>query len=243
MNREYNVFERYFSDQDYMEFEYCGSRESIDHFLSMYDSGELIEGNAPDMVLVKENEAIIMEHFEFDSFPSNRKGSTRAQEEKRIDRVYDRQEATADGVYFSETIRNFNSYVDYVRNVKKNFLDHYSKIESYKTNLKNRGIIDDNTDLKVMFVIEDKSTLGTIVKDENKETQLVMLHHSPEFLQMFSECVNVDYILFFTSFRRKDYASFIDRGNLCAYFDEALDYKNMKFLAFRPHVIMFKKYV
>ena len=243
MNREYNVFERYFSNQNYMAFEYCGSPESLDNFWSMYVKGELIEGNAPDMVLVKENEAIIMEHFEFDSFPSNRKGSIRAQEEERIDRVYDRKEATTDGVYFSEAIKSVNSYENYVKNVKKYFLKHYSKVESYKTNLKDRGIIDDNTDLKVMFVIEDKSTLGTIVVDENKQTKLVMLHRSPEFLQMFSECADVDYILFFTSFGEKDYASFIDRNNLTAYFDAALDYKNMRFLAFRPHVTMYKKYV
>lgn len=241
--RERLVFDRYFKDRPY-EIIYVGSDKGIAHFAHMLGSAELIECDAPDMVLVKDNEAIIMEHFQFDSFPlCGKKGSAQAREEARIDRVYEQTPATDEGVYFVDEMQISNSYEDYVKNVCENFNHHYKKIPLYKENLINNGIISERTVTKMMFIIEDTSKLGTLVLNSNKELVPVLLYACREFLNLLQESPDADYILSFTSADGKDFACFIDCDQLPAYIDDSCDYSSMRFMNFPPQVIMFKKYL
>lgn len=246
-NKKYNIhsiMNKYFPNDDAVDFFYCGEGKEIRYFLSLLENGELTDGDAPDMVLVNQNDVVIMEHFQFDSFPATkRKGSLCEREKDRIDRVYDAAIATEDGVYFHDKFSVANSYEDYITNVKRSFLEHYSKIENYKNNLRNRGIINNETNLKVAFVLEDTSILGTIVADANKQLIPVELHRCSEFLEFLSQCPCVDYILCFSSINGVGHACFINTKELSAYKDESYDYGKMRFVPFVPQVVMFKKYV
>ena len=238
--KEYLIFEERFKEDSTVY--YSGSGKGIHHFIDLYENGDLYVGDSPDMVLMHDNYAIIMEHFQFDSYPVHKKkGSMRAREEARIDRVYDEMPASEEGVIFHDQIRVNNSYEDYVNNVCKNFVDHYNKIEQYKRNLVASGLVAECTSTKMMFVIEDVSKLGTYVLNEQKELLPLYLSQCREFLSLLSRSPMVDYVLCFASAGGNDYACFIDREDLSFYEEDACDYANMRFLPIKPRIIMLKK--
>ncbi len=232
------LFKNY-SEENGMDIRFLGTGNGARYFADFVQNGDYYADDAPDMMLKKGNEAIIIEHFEFDSYHADRKGSPGRREMARIQRNEDSIEATADGVFFSDEIKGKSSFHDLLTNLCRSFTEHYSRIPKYKENLKRYGLIDDSTQVKVMFLVEDVSPLGSIVIDGKKQRPIIMLL-CKEFLDLFKEATGLDYILSCSSAAENNFVWFADRREIEEYYKCAVDYENKYFLDFDVQVVGFK---
>lgn len=241
-NEAIQTLEYYFRNES-NTVQFLGSDQGINLFVDVFQNGKTIPGDAPDMVVLKDDVAIIIEHFEFDSFHVNRKGSTGRIEQARIEREQRKIPATEEGVVYHSKIKASCSYQDYVDNVSNNFLDHYQRIDTYKKNLIDRNIITSETMLKTMFLIEDVSPVGSIAVDYNNkkpQTVPVILAQCPEFLNLVAISGNLDYVLCCSSACDSEYVWFIDRNEIQSYKKKQCEYANMRFLSNHPNVVISK---
>ena len=239
-NEATQTFEHYFSQKEGTDIYFLGADTGVSLFVDILCNGEKIVGDAPDMVILKNDTAIIIEHFEFDCFRVTRKGSSNRIEQARIERAQRQLPVTREGTLFHDKIKADCSYHDYIANVSRSFKGHYARIPDYKHNLTQRGIINEKTKIKVMFLIEDVSPIGTIAIDDQSERQHVVsvtLAQSLEFLQLFSQSVDLDYVLCCSSAGSNEYVWFIDRLELGAYEEKKCDYAHMHFLVSNPSVV------
>lgn len=240
------AFKKYFSSngdssEKLFHISFRGSGTDVLHFQDIYLNGEYFWGDAPDLLIKNDNQALIIEHFEFDCYKATKKGSQSRQEQRRIDRKFDQLIPTEEGSILLDSIRGEFSYSHYLSNVSRSFLSHYDKINIYKDNLRNSGKIDENTSIKVMFFIEDTSPIGSIVIDtDTPVTQPILLASSREFLALLSSHPEVDYVIACSQANSQKYIWFIDSRELSAYQDHVVDYANMQFLHFTPKVVSFK---
>lgn len=223
-----------------MDIRFLGTGNSVRYFADFVQNASYYADDAPDMVLKKGNEVIIIEHFEFDSYHVSRKGSPGRQEMARIQRNEDQIEATEDGVFFSDAIKGKCSFQDLISNLSCNFKSHYDRIPKYKENLKGHGLIDDTTSIKVMFLIEDVSPLGSIAVDQEAKQHPIIVLLYKKFLDLFRGAINLDYILACSSAADKNYMWFADRAEIDEYYSNAVDYGKMVFLDFDVQVASFK---
>lgn len=245
-NEATRAFTHFFHREEGNEIHFLGADTGVSLFVDIFDNGEHFVGDAPDMVIRKDSVAIIIEHFEFDCFRVTRKGSSSRMEQARIDRAQRQLPATREGTVFHDKIRANCSYNDYITNVTRNFNEHYARIADYKRHLVEKGLIGKDTVVKVMFLIEDVSPIGTIAIDEqSKDRNMVpvVLAQCPEFLQLLSQCNDLDYVLCCSSAGSNEYVWFIDRQELAAYEEKACDYAHMRFLFHQPSVMGVKMVV
>ena len=222
---------------------FWGSDVGVNMFADFLQNGRTVDGDAPDMVLLKDNTAIIVEHFEFDSSYTNKKGSSSRKEQARIEQEKLEKLATVDAGVYHGTIKTQFSYQDFIDNVTKNFLHHYNRIETYKKNLINRKTVTSEAMVKVMFLISDVSPIGSIAVDNSGgrvQTVPVILAQSPEFLDLVERCDNVDFVLCCSYACDSEYIWFIDRNEISSYREKQCDYANMRFLSNPPHMVIGK---
>ena len=177
---------------------FLGADAGVNLFSEVLQDGKSIPGDAPDLVIIKDSIAIIIEHFEFDSFRVTRKGSTSRTEQARIEREQRLIPATPEGVVYHSKIQAPCSYGDYIANVSRSFNEHYGRISAYKKNLIGCGTISEEMTIKMLFLIDDVSPIGSIAVDystQSAQTVPVILAQSPEFLQVLSNSPNLDYVL------------------------------------------------
>ena len=206
----------------------------------------LYSGDAPDMFFKKDDLVIIIEHFEFDCYKATQKGSDFRRELARIQRNEEAVPSTEEGEVLRDVIHGSSSYEYYISNVTKAFKEHYAHIDLYIDNLRKSGAIDKNSHIKVLFFIEDVSPLGCVaVERTNSESELVLvtLAESREFLDLLRDNTRVDFVLACSSYSNEPYIWFIDRTELDAYYEQALDYHSMRFAEFTPRVRVFKKLI
>jgi hypothetical protein len=209
----------------------------------MLQDGKSIAGDAPDLVVVKGNVAFLIEHFEFDSFRVTRKGSASRTEQARIDREQRLIPATPEGVVYQSKIQATSSYGDYIANVTRNFTEHYKRIATYKKNAIEKGIINEGTIVKTLFLIDDVSPIGSIAFDGSgpkNQTVPVVLAQAPEFLQLLSTSSGLDYVLCCSAAGSNEYVWFVDLSELPAYVEKQCDYASMQFLSNHPSVVIGK---
>lgn len=222
---------------------FLGADAGVNLFCEVMQDGRSIPGDAPDLVIIKDNSAVIIEHFEFDSFRVTRKGSTSRNEQARIEREQRLIPATPEGVLYHSKIQAPCSYSDYIANVSRSFKEHYGRIATYKKNLIDSGTISDGMIIKTLFLIDDVSPIGSIAFDRNSQkaqTVPVILAQSPEFLQLLSNSPDLDYVLCCSSAGNNEYIWFIDLSELPAYIEKQCDYANMQFLSNHPSVMIGK---
>ena len=233
------LFKNY-SKKDGMDIHYMGTGKGARHFADFVKNATYYADDAPDMMLKKGNEVIIIEHFEFDSYHVSRKGSPGRREMARIQRNEDLIEASAEGVLFSDAIKGKSSFQDLISNLCYNFKAHYDRISKYKDNLKVYGLIDDTTAIKVMFLVEDVSPLGSITVDmESKQYPIIVLL-CKAFLDVFRDATELDYLLACSSAGNENFMWFADRIEVEEYYKNAIDYEKMTFLDFDLQVVGFK---
>lgn len=242
VNEAIRTLEHYFRNES-NTVQYLGSSKDVELFADVLQYGKTIPNDAPDAVIIKDDIAIIIEHFEFDSFQVNRKGSTSRIEQARIEREQKKIQATEKGVIYHSKIKANCSYQDYIDNVTTNFLEHYKKIDTYKKNLLAKNITNPKMTIKIMFLIEDVSPIGSIVVDNsNNEVQTVpvILAQSPEFLSLVSQSKELDYVLCCSFVGETEYIWFVSRNEISAYQEKQCNYANMRFLNNNPSVVIGK---
>lgn len=236
---------RYFY-KDGIEIHFFGQGNGAKRFLDFYQYGDKYLGDAPDMVILKNKEALIVEHFEFDCYCANRKGSQNRKEQSRIRRASAAIIPTEEGIEFHDYIRGESSNKSYLQNVCRSFEEHYAHIPMYQDNLKNERIVDGFIKTEVMFLIEDVSPLGAEVIEREGYSTLripIVLAQCKEFLDLLRERPKVDYILACSSVENNQYVWFIDQTEINRYYQNTIDYESMQFLAYTPRVSQFKMLV
>ena len=238
-NEAFGTLKKYFSNGDGTYIHFYGNGNGARLFANCFQNGEWFGGDIPDMFVRTDNMAILIEHFEFDSYLSTRKGSKNRQEQYRIQKHEDSIIPTEEISYLFDEIKGKSSYSYYLQNCLNSFERHYTQIGRYKENLEKSGLINNDLTLKVMFLIEDVSPLGSISSDD-QGTKPIVLAQCKEFLHLLSERPNVDFVLACSCAGSNQYVWFIDQEDLPEYINNSTDYSNDTFLAFSPKVMGFK---
>ena len=102
------------------------------------------------------------------------------------------------------------------------------------------GIIDKEEKIKVMFLINDSSPMGSIVHDGNGIMESVSLVLCREFLTLFSNSPDLDFVLTTTEAINQKIIWFASKNNLSDYFSNCVNYETKQFLKLQPNVIGFK---
>lgn len=232
---------KYFS-QENNTVHFWGDRDAVMKIGNALSYGKIRFGDAPDMTISYNRTLYIVEHFEIDCFKRIRKGgSTYHIEKSRIDKKMINTEITENGVTIYDTINAESSYDFFEKNSISSFLKHYNQIPLYRQHILEIDDLYDIDDIKVVFLIEDVSPLGTTVFERSKgEMHPVILAESKEFLELLKSSNEVDCVITCSKVDKKDYIWIIDRNNIDAYFEHVKDYKRMDFLNFKPHIVSFK---
>lgn len=240
-NEAYQALSKNFPNSGGMDIHFYGSGNGARCFADFVEHGAYYLGDAPDMLIIKENGAIIIEHFEFDSYHVRKRGGSPGRQElNRIQAAKDELTPTEEGVFFHDEIKAKSSYLDLIANVTRSFEKHYSRVPVYKKNLKELGLINDTMDVRVLFLLEDVSPLGTMVSErkgwDSKILPLV-LALCEDFLDLLNESPELDYVLCCSSAGEQDFVWFVDCAELSEYYKNMVDYKNMDFLNFNTQVM------
>ena len=152
---------------------------------------KLISYDCPDSYAKVDDKVLIIEHFEFDSSSRDRKGSKSRKETARIDRqiksIHEHIQPEDGIVTTVETINQDPSYTNYKNNLKNVFCSHYDKIEDYKRNLREIGIIDNSTFVIVAFIIEDTTPAGNYYKDQHDSVEELNLLNTQFFKKLLKK--------------------------------------------------------
>lgn len=246
MDEVSGVIEKYFSDnENRVQFE-GNQRESIEMLIPFIQ--KLKKFDRPDAYSIINDTALIIEHFEFDSTYSNKKGSRNRQELARVERDFEEKFSKCkinsgetfkmhDEIFVTHTTEN------YLNNAMRVFSHHYKKIDEYKTNLFKNGKINDITTIKTMFWIEDTTLLGNVFlpqdKGYNVSVKPLVLLYCDKFLDKLSDCNNLDYILCFSHYGNEKFIWFLDLDFITAYKGKQIITSEIKIIDFSPHTTGF----
>ena len=186
-------------------FPHSQDKESF-HFLN---ESTLIKYERPDFILMGENRIIGVEHFEFDSSRSTRKGSLYRREDVRLDKELNDEidyemKKKKDELYFgrSGSLKITNSTEFYLNNLKKHFLSHFDKIDDYIARVKSITQHEDK-EIRTAFFIEDTTPLGLRIYAPNNTghqiTRLFEIQEFREMLLLINAQEKLDYLFFIHS--------------------------------------------
>lgn len=214
------------------EFMYEGNQEeSFKDLLKFFNSG-INTFDRPDGFCKYENNVLIIEHFEFDSAFKNKKGSKNRQEIFRTANVKPNNiepiQLFRDEIKCNFTIEN------YINNAKENLNNHYLKIDEYERHLKQEKIIDDKTQVEVLFCIEDTTVLGNI----NEEGKPLFLLYCKEFIEIIKEMEKLNYIICGSSYGRNNFTWYSSIPEIGNYVKNQYSVNNTKIVNLTPHTIM-----
>lgn len=165
--------------------------------------------DSPDFYYIKDEICYICEHFEFDASKNTSKGSSLKRAEKDAERKINKQTiATLEKTQYNKnSITDCGSFCENVKciqnkhywkdNFVKIFKAHYDNIINYKNNLINNKIINKNTKVKNIFIIEDTTEFGAFL---NKETKYVCYPICFDFgINTLRNANEIDYVIFLNS--------------------------------------------
>lgn len=236
------IVKEFFSTNENKVMYYGEQKESL---YSLYFLLKAINVNDnPDAYAIIDNKALIIEHFEFDSTYTNKKGSTNRKELARIHREFEEELQKTElknGETFHkhDTINAIHSMENYINNALKGLKNHYDKIDNYKQNLLDEGIININTNIKTMFWIEDTTLLGNAFKSKDNNTEPLIILHCDKFLEELKKCDKLDYIFCFSKYGNEKYCWFLDLDYIQNYISEQIKVSETEIIDFKPHTTGF----
>jgi len=228
---------RYFTKE--VKLHYLGSSCFANEIIEYLSRGKYFFGDAPDLVIQLGEKFLVVEHFEFDCYKRTRAGSKNRAELARVDRVMKGIQPDEHGVLIHDEIIGESSYEFYLENIFYTFTEHYRKIPDYLKNIRKKGIITDNSSVRVAFIIEDASPLGVMAYDE-MGIHPIVLSKSKEFLLYMSRMTNLDSVIACSGYDNSDFVWLISKEELDEYLLYSLDYANMTFIKFKPQIASFK---
>ena len=140
-------------------------------FLNILPKCESFE--RPDFYYLENDICYVFEHFQFDASKTlSKKGSSFKLAESKTQRIIDNKtkeklqtkpsdpnNITNYGV-FSTAIKCNQNQIFWKSNFLTNFFNHYNKINLYRENLINAKVINANTKIKNVFIVEDTTEFG-----------------------------------------------------------------------------------
>lgn len=203
------------------------SKKHLELFSKRMETMNVAQFDRPDIVIGNENFTYFLEHFVFDSSKNTKKGTEMRKEEARVSRDFDSYVSENLVKSSDETIIKRDKYTvnrstsDYISNFVRNYNNHYSKIDKYKTNAKVNEL---EMPYEFGFVIENISNLPDIVLDDNDNTQILLPIHLHEILELLKKTPEIKNIFYITSSNMSKYSIFYFR-NEPLFFDEIKEMK------------------
>lgn len=182
-------------------------RDKVKKFLKNIEYRE-----SPDGISFIDNTACIVEHFAFDCSKNTGKGSEFQQKAgKNFKETFGKSSTS------TATISSNDSIEYYFDNLKYAFDKHCKNRKKYETNLYNdfhtkNNIVNKTTKYSEVFVIEDCSLAVYYYNENSLEWEPYNICQSKEFLRLWNEHKEIDYILLYT--------------NLGVFFMKYIDYKS-----------------
>lgn len=161
----------------------------------------------PDILSIFDDKIIGIEHFEFDSFKRNRKGSDFKVKENQVKKKLKEKAHELlkyeDSVMLSDQIKSSSSLDNYYKNFEKVFLEHYNKIDSYIEHIKSdfncRG-----KKIYICFFAEDVSPLGSYFLDKKRDINLLYPLYSSKIINLLEKSEKLEYLII-GSYALKEY--------------------------------------
>lgn len=122
----------------------------------------LKDHECPDAYSIVKDVVYIIEHFEFDSFKNNKKGSQYKNEIAKNKRQLEESLINGEGM-ISGTIESESSFGHYVDNFIKHFDYHYNQINKYIENIKQE--FPNIKKAKVWFFAEDMDDVAPMINN------------------------------------------------------------------------------
>ena len=121
-NEAYELLHRIATSESGQNMHFFGSAISANEVADFIQNGNIYLHDAPDLLITKGSDALIIEHFEFDSCHIRRKGGSPSKRElDRIQKLEDAMPATEQGAFLHDEIKAKSSYSDYLQNVTNGF--------------------------------------------------------------------------------------------------------------------------
>lgn len=200
----------------------------------------LVPYDHPDSYAVIGNEALILEHFEFDSSDNSiRKGSQQRRSEADANRAFNAIIPSEKGAIFHSTISANYTIENYRQNLTQVFIKHRAEIPAYRNTLIEAGVISPSHKIATMFFIEDKTILGNLYEtgEDSQPVSKLVPFVCDFFLDLFDDSPEVDYILFGDISQRNDGLLYIDHGIVADYRQKMICADQIQIINFNPQQI------
>lgn len=234
------IVEKYFSREE-NKVNFFGNGEEVQEVMRFFSG--FVQYDHPDAYSIIGNEALLLEHFEFDS--SNRtkaKGSQQRRSEAEDIRVFSQELPTETGTVHHSLIDADYTIQNYKNNLSDVFGEHYYRISDYKRALAAEGILQSNISVRTLFFIEDTTLLGNVFETDSWEKPVlpVILPMCDFFLDLFEKSPDLDYALC-GSWVPNDYQLwFIGRSMIEDYRKNQIITSEIHICNFSPHSVGMK---
>ena len=186
----------------------CQNDEAYLRELTLYFSSLKPSQKRPDAYAIQGNNLLLLEHFQFDNTRITRKGSNQNRISAETQRAFQKSfEEGNDFAVLSESVSKNGQY--YIENFRRQFNKHAQNIQVYKMEMQ-KELNREFDDCLMGFIIEDASPLGSGY--HNGKLEYVDLTFSKEFLDLFENTANLDFVVFaMTGNENHKILSFISR--------------------------------
>jgi len=206
--------------------------QDINALFKSYRGEEL---KRPDGYFIDDNTGYIIEHFEFDSSEPVA-GSLNRRELDRVDKHF-KDNLVLDTVCNQQLNCDYK-YKFYKLRLETVFNKHYKNINDYKNILKEKGLQND-TNIKTIFCIEDTSALGSIYYDDNRKFILAPTY-CLSFLELFEKSTDLDIVITYSEGGSSSkVVTYLDRNNIQFYKGNALIDEEIKLINWNVNVASF----
>ena len=152
----------------------------------------------PDILSIFDNKIVAIEHFEFDRFKNNKKGSDfKVQDfkiKKRFDEAMKEELKQKESVIVHDKIEGESSAKNYFKNFIKVFQSHYQNIEDYLEHIQS-DFDCSNEEIHICFFAEDVSPLGSNFTDAECNIHLLLPIYSDKVIELLNNSPKVEYLI------------------------------------------------
>lgn len=236
------VFERYFQVETTATVYYDLDQKLLN---KVVDYNHICEYEKPDILSIFENKIIGIEHFEFDSFKCNRKGSDYQIKYNMLDCEFRKQIGEEllknTSVTLHAEIESTASLDNYFNNFKRNFTEHYKKIDSYISHIEDD--FGKDKEISICFFADDVTPLGNYFVESESKTpiQLLLPLYSDEIIELLNNSPKVKYLIIGTYGMNEDKLVIIENKEevLERFKKEKCEIKEKDYFSISPKVAEF----
>lgn len=211
--------------------------KSVCYVIESFETATPFDG--PDIYAKKDDEVLLIEHFEFDSSNQNKGGSEYRRNKAGVDKALRDFSPPGGKGLFDRDIKCTHSTNDYITNFANIFNAHYGKIDAYIEKLQGIKVINDRSDVKVCFFIEDVTLMGNnyVDKTDGVIKPLVLLY-CKQFIDIFEQSTKLDYIFFgnYDASEKCFNLNFISRNVIDDFLKKEIDLVNVEIIDLDLHV-------